>query len=98
MHLTIVAGKKNAELLGGEQVLATIEDLVEYRRSIGHRLADHLQYLSGGGLLLERFLGLIEQSHVLDGDHGLVGKCSQEIRFLIRKSANLGASNRNRAD
>ena len=39
-----------------------------------HGAADHLQHLGGGRLPLQRLLGLVEQAHVLDRDHGLVGE------------------------
>ena len=51
----------DAQVLGAEQPLAAVEDLVEHRRGVGHRAADHLQHLGRGGLLLERLLGLVEQ-------------------------------------
>ena len=85
MHLAIVGGEEDAELLGGEQVLAAVEDLVEYRRRIGHRAADHLQHLGGGGLLLQRFLGLADQSHVLDGDDRLAREGLQQVDLPLRR-------------
>ena len=36
--------------------------------------ADDLQHVGGGGLLLQRLLGLVEQPRVLDRDHRLVGE------------------------
>ena len=48
--------------------------LLEHRLGVGDRAADHLQHLGGRRLLLQRLLGLVEQAHVLDRDHGLVGE------------------------
>ena len=42
--------------------------------AVGDRAADHAQHLGGRGLLLERLPGLVEQAHVLDRDHRLVGE------------------------
>jgi len=57
-----------------EQLLAALQNLVEYRRGVGHRSADHLQHLGGSSLLLQRLLRLVEQPRVLDCDHRLVAK------------------------
>ena len=54
-------------------------DLLEHRRGVGHRAADHAQHLGRRGLLLERLLGLVEQAHVLDRDHRLVGEGLEQV-------------------
>ena len=41
-----------------------------------------LEHLRGRGLLLERLLGLVEQAHVLDRDHRLVGEGLQQPDLL----------------
>ena len=97
-HLVIVTNEKYAELLGREQVLAAFEDFLEYRRGIGYRTADYLQHLGRSGLPLQRLLGLVEQAHVLDRDHGLAGKRLQQVDLLVRENARLGAIDRDRAD
>ena len=65
MDHVVVAGEKDAELVGGEEVLATVEDLVEYGRSVGDGAADHLQHLGGGSLLLTRLLQFAGESAYL---------------------------------
>mmetsp|Transcript_70472 Transcript_70472/g.166163 ORF Transcript_70472/g.166163 Transcript_70472/m.166163 type:complete len:439 (-) Transcript_70472:517-1833(-) len=47
---------------------------VQHRLNIVRRLGDDLEDLGGGGLALQRVLGLVEQPHVLDADHRLVGE------------------------
>ena len=47
---------------------------IEHRLQIEGRAADHLEHVSGGGLLLERFAQLVEQARVLNGDDGLLGE------------------------
>jgi hypothetical protein len=47
---------------------------VHHRLEIRRRARDDAQDITRGGLLLERLLRLVEQPHVLDSDHGLVGE------------------------
>ena len=46
--------------------------------SVG-RAGDHLQDVGRGGLPLQRFLGLVEQPDILDGNHRLVGKDLEQL-------------------
>ena len=65
---------------------------------ISWRAGDYTQKLAGRGLLLKR-LGkvvralaeLIEQTCVLDGDDGLVGKIGYQLDLLLGERAYLGA-------
>ena len=66
------------------------EQRVEDRLQIERRAADDLEHIRGRGLLLQRFgqvararLHLVEQAHVLDRDHGLVGKGLQEVDLAL---------------
>ena len=49
-------------------------------------------------MLLQRFLKLLEQPHVLDGDHGLVGKGLEESYLLFRERLDYQPANNNYAD
>ena len=49
-------------------------------------------------LLLERFLRLVEQAHVLDRDHRLIGKGPQEADFLIAEWAHFLAAQQDRPE
>ncbi len=80
-----------------EQLLAALQDLVEYRRGIGHGVADHVQHFRRGRLAFQRFLRLVEQPHVLDCDHRLVGKGRQQGHLPIRERP-FGFGHRDRAD
>ena len=69
------------------------------------RAADDLEHVGGGGLLLQRFgkffgalLHLVEQPHVLDRDHRLVGEGGQQLNLPFRKRDGFRFANRNRAD
>ena len=62
-----------------EQLPATAHDLLEHRCRVRHRAADHLQHLGSRGLVFQCLLGLVEQAHVLDRDHRLVGKGADQF-------------------
>src|SRR5262245_16323318 len=69
---------------------------VEHGLKIEGRAADHLQHVSGGGLLLERFTQivralaqLLEQPRVLDGDDSLTGKILDQLDVLLAEGTNL---------
>jgi hypothetical protein len=58
-----------------------LEERNEHRLQVEGGAADHLEYVGGGGLLLQRFRQIIGtlsqlfgQAGVLDGDDGLVGE------------------------
>ena len=72
---------------------------------LARRAADDLQHLRGRGLLLQRLgqfararLHLIEQPHVLDRDHRLVGERLDQLDLLVRERTHCGAREHNRAD
>ena len=63
---------------------------IEHGLQIEGRAADHLEHVGGGGLLLQRFgellgarLHLVEQPHVLDRDHRLVGERRDQLDLLV---------------
>ena len=80
-----------------------VEDHINNGLDIGRRAADDTQHLRGRGLLLQCFgkvagarLHLVEQAHVLDRDHRLVGESSDQLDLLGRKR--LGRRSRHRHD
>ena len=48
--------------------------------------------------LLQRLLGLVEQPHVLDRDHRLVGEGLQQRDLLVGERAGVGRGRRDAAD
>ncbi len=69
------------------------------------RTADDLEHVGGGGLLLQRLaqifgprLNLVEQPHVLDRDHGLVGKGLQQLDVMGGEGAGLLPRDHDQAD
>ena len=64
-----------------------------------------LEHVCGGGLLLQRFrkivgarLHFVEQPHVLDGDHGLVGEGGHQLDLLVVERLDAAARQRDDAD
>ena len=74
-----------------EQPLRAVENALEHRLGVRHRAADHLQHLGSRGLVFQRLLGLVEQAHVLDGDHGLAGEGRKQHHGLRGKRPGFGA-------
>jgi hypothetical protein len=97
-HVTIKAADKSVVCL--TQPRGTLGYHVQYGLNIGRRTCDHTKDFACGSLLLQRLtefrvrrfelcsfiLELLEQPHVLDGDHRLVGERSYEIDLLIGKT------------
>ena len=86
------------DVAGVQDAPAALEDALEHRRGVGHRLADHRQHLGAGGLPLQRLVRLVEQPRVLDGDHRLVGEGAAAARPPCRRTASAAAHQHDRAD
>ena len=71
-HHLVVADRVDANLVAAEQPLAGVDNFLEHRRRVRHRLADCAQYVRRGLLLLERLLRLVEEARVLDRDQRLI--------------------------
>src|SRR5262249_17676444 len=62
------------------------------------RAADHLEHISGSGLLLKRFTQLAKQACVLNRNNRLRGEVRNKFDLLIGKRTNLLAINYDRTD
>ena len=78
---------------------------LEHGLKLAGRAGDHAQHLRRCGLLLEQFRKLararllrLEQTHVLDGDHGLVGKRRHQLDLLVGKRPHVRALQHDHAD
>ena len=67
-------------------------DRLEHRLHVGRRGADHAKYRGRCRLLLQCLgqlararLHLVEQAHVLDRDHGLVGEGGDQLDLSVRE-------------
>ena len=76
----------------------TLGDDVEHRLYVRGRFANDLQNFGRGRLPLQRFLGLVEQPHVFDGDYGLVHERFRQRDFLVAVRTGLVARQRQHAD
>ena len=87
------------------QPRCAVGDRVEHRLHVGRRAADDAQDLRRRRLLLQRLgdlgvarLQLLEQPHVLDRDHGLVGEGLQQLDLLVGERAHFRSANSDGAD
>src|SRR5215510_2960831 len=71
---------------------------VEHRLKISRRPADDPQNLTGGCLPVEGLLCLVEQSHILDRNDGLVGEGLEERDLLVGERRLLTARHREDTD
>ena len=65
---------------------------IEHRLNIRRRTGDNAQDFTRRCLLLQRFLQFLEQPHVLDGDHGLVGEGFKQLDLRRGEGAHLDAT------
>src|SRR5215472_5671087 len=75
-----------------------LDQRIEHRLQIERRAADDLEYVGGGGLLLQRFPQLVEQPDILDGNHSLVGEVLDKLDLPVTERAHLLAVNANDAN
>ena len=78
VHQFAIEGRQRA-VDGVAQARRTLHDCVEDRLDVRRRAGDDLQDLAGSGQIAVARLLLLVQSHVLDGDDGLVGKGLKEL-------------------
>jgi hypothetical protein len=82
-----------------------LDDGVEHRLHVGRRTADDAEHLGRRRLMLQSLaqfrvalLDLLEQSHVLDGDHSLIRERFEKGDLFVRKGPYFGALNYNYTD
>ena len=82
-----------------------LDDGIEHRLHVRRRAADDAEHLGRCRLMLQglaqfcvALLQFLEQPHVLDGDHRLVGEGFKQLDLLLGKRPNLRAANLNRPD
>ena len=88
-HPTFVIQQQISEP-GSANPYRICQDGLEHRSQIARRTADDAQDFGSRGLLLQRLaelararLHFIEQPHVLDGNHRLVGEGGEQLDLLV---------------
>ena len=88
-HLTVALVKPQRPITRVAEPRGVCQHGIEHRLQFTRRRADDAQHLGGRGLLLQRFGELaralllrLEQPHVLDGDHRLIGERRIRAGFL----------------
>src|SRR5262249_4456688 len=81
-------------VVGAAKAASRFNERLQHRLEIESRAADHLEHIGGGGLLVQRpaqlaraRLHLVEQPHVLDRDHRLIGERGHQLDLLVGKWA-----------
>ena len=82
-------------MLGIAQPRRRLHQRIEHSLQVEGRTADDLQHICGGGLLLQRFAQLVEQTGVLDSDDGLRGEVLDQLDLLFGECKYLLTIDRN---
>ncbi|MGB9384063.1 MAG: hypothetical protein WCB50_04620, partial [Pseudolabrys sp.] len=82
--------EKHDAIAGITNARRVLQHRLEDRFKLAGRAADNLEHVSGRGLLLERFgqvarasLYFVEQAHILDRYHCLIGEGGDQFNLLI---------------
>ena len=82
-----------------------LDDGIEHRLHVRRRTADDAEHLGGCGLMLQglaqfcvALLDFLEQSHVFNGDHGLISEGFEQFDLLVREWTYLCSTDHNRSD
>ena len=82
-HELVALGARQPADVRANESHGVVEHDVEDRLEVEHRAADRLQHFGHRGLPLERFPRLIEETHVLDRDGGLIRERAQELYLPV---------------
>ena len=76
-------GSGNSGHVGVAELGGRLCQRVEDRLQIECRAADDLEDVRGGSLLLQRVLCFVEQPHILDRNHSLIGEGFEELNLRV---------------
>src|SRR5689334_14692305 len=74
------------------QTRRTLNDHIQYWLNVRRRTGDHTQDLTCCCLLFQRLLQLLEQSHVLNRDHCLIGEGLEQLYLCWSERMDLDAA------
>src|SRR5262245_11213313 len=69
-----------------------LRNYIQHRLDVRRRAGDDAENLTCGSLLFQRLLELSEQPHVLNGNHGLIGKGFEQFDLRGRERADFNAT------
>src|SRR5262249_20320003 len=105
MNVSATHASTNVTHIRNAQPSCGPRDGIKHGLKIELGSANRAEHLADRSLIFQRFLQLarprlhlFEQPGVLDGNYGLVGEGLEQFDLSIGERANLGASDRNRAD
>ena len=85
MHDTVLAPENHAGLRAAQAPRA-LHQGSEHRLQVEGRARNHLQHFGGGRLVLQRLLRVVEQAHVDEGNHGLLGEGLEQVDLFDCKA------------
>jgi hypothetical protein len=94
----VISNQIDADQGARKKPLAALRYLVEDGSRVRDRTADHAEHFGRGLLLIERFLRLVEEPHVLDRDRRLVGERPQQGDLLLGERPHVHPAQRDRAE
>ncbi len=101
--LTVV--KLDVAEYGAAQARGALDNRLKHRFGVSRRLAHHIEDLTRRCLIIERLRQLrgprlhrLEQPHILDRDHCLVGKGRGQLDVLLSERPDCAANERDHAD
>jgi hypothetical protein len=94
----VLGDERDAHELSREQTLAARDDLLEHGFSIRDRARDRSEHFARCALLLERLLGLVEQTDVLERDRRLIAEGLQQGDLALGERAHLQSTKEDRAE
>src|SRR3954447_9787499 len=101
----VAVSQKRERIIRLAKPAGTFDDGLKNRPDVGWRRCDHAEDVGAASLVSERLgevarlgLHLVEQSHVLDRDYGLVGEGRNQFDLLVRERCNRPAAQVENAD
>src|SRR5215831_16163278 len=96
--IDVAATAHHIRMVGAAKARYRFHERVKNRFKVDRRAADDLEHVAGRGLPLQRFAGLGQEPHVLDGYHSLVGESGNQGYLLFSKKLDALAREYNDAD
>src|SRR6516165_9242013 len=90
--------KRQTNALSAPHSRTALSATLSNRLQLECRPADHFEHVGGGGLLLQGFAQLIEQPHVLNRNHCLIGESGKQLDVPVREGPHPVPVRRHHAD